>query len=188
MRTFTLLGCFALAFAANVRVSSVAAPPEAADVAPPPREADTATSRSLRWTIRFKVQNGKDYLEQLGLLGAEVLVFDPADESKSVLIPDAKKPEIRHEAKEKEMEKLLDHVRFKDERKEAVEAVAGVLELTFKPRLFFAFIPKELETELARKEKSYRNRRIEDIKETVFLVVIRGGKAEIIVDDQRVKR
>ena len=42
--------------------------------------------------------------------------------------------------------------------------------------------------ELARKETNYRNRRAEDIEETIFRVVVRGGNYELIVDDQKVKK
>ena len=56
------------------------------------------------------------------------------------------------------------------------------------PKAFWAFFPKEVEEKLAHLEKGYRNRRPEDIEETVFKVTIRGGNFEMVVDDQIMKR
>ena len=56
------------------------------------------------------------------------------------------------------------------------------------PTAFWAFFPKELEEKLARMETGYRNRRSEDIEETIFRVTIRGGSYELVVDDQRIKK
>ncbi len=55
-------------------------------------------------------------------------------------------------------------------------------------KAFWAFFPSNLEEELARKEKGYRNRRPEDIEETIFRVTVRGGQFTIEVDDQVAKK
>lgn len=55
-------------------------------------------------------------------------------------------------------------------------------------RSFWAFFPRELEDELARKEQHYRNRRPEDVEETVFRVVVRGGACEVVVWGQTPRR
>ena len=44
------------------------------------------------------------------------------------------------------------------------------------------------EDELARKETAYRNRRSDDIEETVFQVTVRGGGYDLLVYDQTPKR
>jgi hypothetical protein len=66
--------------------------------------------------------------------------------------------------------------------------VANTLDLDFQPTTFWAFFPKELEEELARLERNYRNRRSEDIEETIFRVTVRGGRPEVVVAEQRLKR
>jgi hypothetical protein len=47
---------------------------------------------------------------------------------------------------------------------------------------------KEQEERLAKMETSYRNRRAEDIEETIFRVTVVGGEPDIRVDEQKVKR
>jgi hypothetical protein len=142
----------------------------------------------MRWVLRFNVDSGKDYLNQLGALDAAIVIPIPTDTEKAILIPNAKKPAEKQETPDKELGKLLERVCFAERRKEAVEAVAGNLGLDFKPTLFFAFLPKELEPELARKEKEYRNRLPSEIAETVFRVTLRDGKVEIVVVEQTPKK
>jgi hypothetical protein len=187
MRTVTLLGCVVMLIVSISQSANADAPPE---VAPPPRESvhDTATTRSLRWVIRFKVDSGKDYLNQLGALDAALVLPNPTDTEKAILIPNAKKPADKRQPTDKDFEALLKCVYFIDARKEATEALAAHLELDFKPTSFVAVLPKEWETELARKEKWYRNRLPAQIEQTVFRITVRDGKAEIIVYEQLVKK
>lgn len=149
--------------------------------------ADATQARNLRWVLRFKVTSGKDYLEQLQMLGAEILIPVP-NTDKCILIPDANKPNERREATQDDLKRLKDKITFCDSRPEAVKAMARTLALDFTPKEFWAFFPAELEKELARKESSYRNRRAEDIQETIFRVTVRDGKCEIDVDEQTIKR
>ncbi len=187
MRTATLLGCVTLLLIIGDRLVSAAAPPE---VAPPPRvvDPDTAAARSLRWTLRFKVESGKDYIEQVGILGGSILLPIPPENTKAILVPDANKPKERREATEKDLKDFQEHLQFTDERSEAVKSVANALGLDFTPKKFLAVFPKELEAELVRKEAEYRNRRVEDIEQTVFRIVIRGEKAEVVVEEQQVQK
>ena len=69
-----------------------------------------------------------------------------------------------------------------------MQGVAGAVGLDFTPRTFWAFFPKSLEDELARKETGYRNKRADDIEETIFRVTVRGGRFELVVDEQKMKR
>jgi hypothetical protein len=164
-----------------------AAPPE---VAPPPRsiDPDDAANRSLRWILRFQVQSGKDYVEQLKLLGATVLVPHPTDDKKALLFPDLAKPDTQRDPSGDDLKGLAEKIKFSDARKEVVESVAQALGLDFKPKAFWAFFPRAVEDELAKKELAYRNRKADEIDQTVFRVVVRDGKAEITVVEQRVKR
>ena len=83
---------------------------------------------------------------------------------------------------------LANKIRFSDARRDAVQGVAGAVGLDFTPRTFWAFFPKELEDKLARLETGYRNKRSDDIEETIFRVTMRGGSYDVIVDEQRMKR
>ena len=64
-------------------------------------------------------------------------------------------------------------------------SVYGVLLAENRADVFLTYCTN---AELSRKEQNYRNRRAEDIEETVFRVVVRGGNYEIVVDDQTAKR
>ena len=52
-----------------VLLTAISTPPE---IAPPPRvlDPDAVDKRSIRWVLRFKIQDGKDYLNQLRHLKA----------------------------------------------------------------------------------------------------------------------
>ncbi len=153
------------------------------------QEAKLAKERSSRWVLRFKVADSKEYVEQLKALGAEILIPLPPDNDakKSILIGDLSKPEHKKPS-DADLKRLAGKVQFSDTRKEPVAGVMEVLKVEGKPPAFWAFFPKELEAELARKESNYRNRRAEDIEETIFQVAIRGGKTEIVVADQKAKK
>ena len=149
--------------------------------------AKLAKERSQRWVLRFKVAEGKEYVEQLKALGAEILIPLPPDNKKAILIRDLSKPEQK-DATDADLKRLAGKVQFSDKRKEAVAGMMEVLKVDGKPTECWAFFPKELADELARKEMNYRNRRAEDIELTVFLVTVRGGKPEIVVADQQAKK
>ena len=67
---------------------------------------------------------------------------------------------------------------------ECAAVVAHALGLGFDPPQFFAFVPKEIEEELAAKERAYRNRKESEIFSTKFKILIRDGKPSITVIDQ----
>jgi hypothetical protein len=148
---------------------------------------DSTQARNMRWVLRFKVDSGRDYLAQLKAMGAEVLIPIPETE-KYILIADLGKPKEQKQATDDDMKRLAKKVKFSDGRREAVGAVAQTLGLEFTPQSFWAFFPKELEEDLAKKELSYRNRRSEDIEETIFTVVVKDGKYELRVVEQKIKK
>ncbi|AMV29140.1 hypothetical protein VT84_32395 [Gemmata sp. SH-PL17] len=149
--------------------------------------ADSTRARGLRWVLRFKVANGRDYLAQLQAMKAEILVPIPGT-ADSILIKDISNPGAQRKASDADLRDLAKKIQFSDTRRDAVQGVAGALGLDFTPKTFFAFFPKGLEEDLARLETSYRNRRAEDIEETIFRVTIRGGTYEFVVDEQQIKR
>jgi hypothetical protein len=149
--------------------------------------ADSTQARNLRWVLRFKVSSGRDYVDQLKMMGAEVAVRGPGSDEVT-LVPDLDKPTEHRVATQADLKRLGTKIKFSDSRPEAVNGVTRVLGLeTLSPKEFWAFFPADLEKELADKEKSYRNRHPEDIEETIFLVTIREGKIRIVVDEQKTK-
>lgn len=150
---------------------------------------DSTRARGLRWVLRFRVASGRDYLDQLKAMKAELLIPVPPDNKKFILISDLSNPQQKV-ADEDDLRKLAKKIQFADGRADQVKDVAAVLNIPGNPppKVFWAFFPKELEEELARKETAYRNRRSEDIEETIYRVVVRGGNYELIVDDQKVKK
>ena len=152
--------------------------------------ADSTRARGLRWVLRFRVAGGKDYVEQLQAMGAEVLIPLPPDDKKCVIIRDLGNPGAQAVASDTDLKRLAGKIQFSDNRRDQVRDVLATLGVKSpgQPKAFWAFFPKGLEDELARKETSFRNRRAEDIEETIFRVTIRDGKHFIAVDDQVVKK
>lgn len=150
---------------------------------------DSTRARGLRWVLRFRVASGKDYLDQLKAMKAEILIPLPPDGKQCAIFDNLNSPQKRI-ASDADLKRLAGKIQFSDARKDQVRDVAAALgvETTPPPKTFWAFFPKELEDELARKETGYRNRRSEDIEETIFRVVVRGGNFELVVDEQRVKK
>lgn len=149
--------------------------------------ADSTFAKNMRWVLRFKVKDGQDYLDQLKAMGAEILVPKPNSE-KCILIADISKPNDQKTASDDDLKRLAKKIKFSDSRPEAVKSVCKTLGLDFSPKAFWAFFPSDVEDELSKKELNYRNRRSEDIEETIFRVAIKEGKYEIIIDEQKIKK
>lgn len=150
--------------------------------------ASSTRARSLRWVMRFRTSDGSDYVAQLAGLGAVILVPLPPDNKDCLYFPDLKNPSNHRRATDSDLSGLAGQIKFSDTRPDSVRGVCGALGVTEPARSFWAFFPKGLEDQLAAKETGYRNRRPEDIEETVFRVIVRGGSYEIVVDDQTPKR
>lgn len=150
--------------------------------------ANSTQARSLRWVLRFTTTDGQDYVDQLATMGAVILVPLPPENKECLYFPNLRKLGERKMATEDDLKKLAGQVRFSDSRPESVRAVCEALGVEQKVRTFWAFFPKGLEDELAKKEIGYRNRRPEDVAETVFRVTIRNGVATIAVEDQKSKK
>jgi hypothetical protein len=150
--------------------------------------ADSTRARSLRWIMRFKTAGGQDYLNQLSYLGAEVVVPLPPDNKQHYLFKDLANPKPGTMTTEKDWDRLAGQIQFSDYTRKSVLEVSQALNLDFTPKLFLAFFPRELEDRMSRMERGHQNRRSEDIEETVFEVIVRGGKYEIVVASQKLKR
>ncbi|HEX4611037.1 MAG TPA: hypothetical protein VH092_22795 [Urbifossiella sp.] len=150
--------------------------------------ADSSRARSLRWVLRFQTADGGDYLQQLAAMGATILVPLPPENKNCLFFDDLRNPSKSRMATDDDMKRLADQIKFSDTRPASVAGVCSALGVREPARSFWAFFPRTLEDELSRKETNYRNRRAEDIEETIFRVVIRGGSYEVVVYDQTAKR
>src|SRR5579883_391005 len=145
--------------------------------------ADSTRARGLRWVLRFRITSGSDYIDQLKAMGAEILVPLPPDNKKCIIVRDLSNPSPKV-ATEADLNRLAGKIQFSDNRPQPVREVLAALgvEAPGQPKAFWAFFPNSVEEELAMKEKAYRNRRPEDIEETVFRVTVRGGSFSFVVD------
>jgi hypothetical protein len=150
--------------------------------------ASSAQARSLRWVLRFTTSDGPDYVHQLAVLGAVILVpFPPANKG-CLYFPDLKRPAERRQATEDDLKKLAGQVRFSDGRADSVRGVCQALHIKENATTFWAFFPKKLEEELAKKEIGFANLRPEEIQETAFRITVRNGNASIAVEKQVAKK
>jgi hypothetical protein len=149
---------------------------------------DNTHKRSLRWSLRFRSADGQDYINQLAAMQAVLVIPQPPDERDAFVYRDLKNPKHGVRLAEGEWTQLAGQIQFVDTKADSVRGVASALGLNFVPRRFLAFFPRELEGELARKETGYRNRQPDQIEETVFRVTVRGGQAEVVVEEQKAKR
>jgi hypothetical protein len=149
---------------------------------------DATKARSLRWIMRFKTLDGRDYLNQLAGFGAIVIVPVPPENSSAYVFRDLANPRPGEQVSEAEWQKLAQQVQFCDFKQDSVRQVTAELGLSqLKAQMFWAFFPKSIEEEMAKKERSYQNRAPESIQETVFEVANVGGKYEMRVVRQSLK-
>jgi len=150
--------------------------------------ADSSRARSLRWVLRFRTSTGDDYVTQLAAMGAVLLIPLPPDNKDCLYVGDLKNPRVHRPATDDDLKRMANQIKFSDTRPDSVRGVCETIGAPSGVKSFWAFFPKGFEDDLSRKETGYRNRRSEDIDETVFRVVTRGGSYDIVVDDQTVKR
>jgi hypothetical protein len=73
---------------------------------------------------------------------------------------------------------------FIDGEADSAGRLAKALGLDYSPPNFIAFFPKDVEDELAAKERAFANRKESEIESTKFKILIRDGKPFITVVDQ----
>jgi len=147
-----------------------------------------AAAQSFRWTMRFKTRSGRDYIYQLGILQAKILIPLPPDNKKCMLYDNlTADPPKGHIASDEEIKQLSGQVRFSDRSRDSVMSVAGALNLDETPKLFYAFFPGELRLRLAQMEKDYAGAELKDIEETVIQMNLGGGKIEPRITEQRLR-
>jgi hypothetical protein len=148
--------------------------------------ANSTLGRNMRWTLRFKVSSGRDYLKQLETMRATLLIPVPGTEQ-CLLIENLSNPDNRRVVGTAQLGAYAGLLKFADSRRDAVGGVAGALGLDFTPKTFFAVFSKDFEDDLAGKETRYANRRAEDIEETIFKVTVRGGEYTLVVEEQKLR-
>lgn len=148
---------------------------------------DSTRARGLRWVLRFNTRSGQDYLNQLKALKAVVMIPVPPDNKRMLIVRDPGNPRTDEVATDADIAAQAETIQFQDARKESVEAVRGALRLDFTPAAMWAFFPRELEAEMARMETAYQNKRSDQVRETVFQVIVVGGKAQLRVVSQTLR-
>jgi hypothetical protein len=134
--------------------------------------------RVLRWTMMFNTLSGDDYRKQLEALGAILGV--PAEGGYRVIRN--LKPPVKGEVEDlAEIKRIF----WVDDKPQSVASLSQALGLFPPPPHIVAFFPESLEAKLLQKEHEYRGRSEDDIKETRFEIVRRGGSYEPVVRDQR---
>lgn len=151
--------------------------------------ADSTRARGLRWVLRFKTSSGRDYLDQLGGLGAAVAVPAPPDFKNNMWVfRDVTNPQKPKAVTPQDFREFSGQIQFCDFKRDSVVQVGEALRLDFVPPYFWAFFPKTLEDNLAHKEKSFQGKPADAIEETTFAIVRRDGKFEAVVVGQKLKR
>lgn len=136
--------------------------------------------RVLRWNMVFDTRNGEDYRRQLQALGAILAI--PSPDGQYLVIRDLRPP-ARPAAEDLQK---LQRIFWVDSTPQSVHNLASALGLSGVPPHIVAFFPEELEGKLAAMEKSFaRGRPESEIKETRFRVMMRAGKYEPVIVDQR---
>jgi hypothetical protein len=149
--------------------------------------ADSTRARGLRWVMRFNTRSGQDYLSQLAALNAVVMIPVPPKNDKMIILRDLRNPRIDQYATDSDIEQQSQKIQFQDVRKASNEAIQEALRLPFTPSAFWAFFPKDLEEKMSRLEVAYQNKRPEDIRETIYQVIITGGEPQLRVVAQKLK-
>lgn len=174
-------------------------------------DATRARQKWARWVLSFSTfdDDGRDYLNQLGVFGATLVVPRPGDNE--YLVYD----DIVHNTNVKTMKKAdaeraySTHLWFSEEPGKYTDAgrratsqrritdVVRALKLDFTPEKFMAVFPKELEGALDAKEDAFLQRLraetryativVEDVQATVFAVDRQKGGREVEVTRMQLK-
>src|SRR5262249_52592238 len=138
--------------------------------------------RVLRWAMTFNTLNGADYLNQLHGLGAIVPIPLPGG-GKRFKIPRVLKSPAA--AREEDIS-TINRIYWVDDKPQSVNSLCTALREHPVPPYFVAFFPQELEKrllqlELDEMERRYKKRNEEDIHETKFDVIRKGGAYDVRV-------
>jgi hypothetical protein len=144
-------------------------------------DATSSSNRAVRWELNFKTENGNDYVNQLAAMKATLVIPQPANwkANKAYTNLTAHPP-----AGEDFNIDKLPGLYFVDDDPGSAGRLTRSMGLDFSPPHFIAFFPKDIEEELAAKERAFRGRKESEIFSTTFKILIRDGKPTITVIDQ----
>ncbi|HBI46937.1 MAG TPA: hypothetical protein DDY78_29405 [Planctomycetales bacterium] len=140
--------------------------------------------RMLRWSMKFNTQNGNDYLRQLEALGAVLAI--PTGPNSFEVVDLTKKP-LRPEAKDLS---TIQKIWWIDDNPRSVLSLMEAMRLPGRPGRIIAFIPNEVEDDLAKTELAYHHLEADDIFETTFAIHMPGAggrKYDVKVIEQKRK-
>lgn len=145
--------------------------------------ASSTYARAMRWVIKFDTRSGNDYVAQIGGLKGVIMV-PTADGKKMYLFRNPTVPDPKVVATDADHANLSSQIRFDDNRPKSIEAVSDALKLGYLPPVFLVYFPRDLEEKLSKLETNYRGIAAENIKQTTFRVILRGGAYDLVVTDQ----
>ncbi|MBX9581883.1 MAG: hypothetical protein K2X87_16385 [Gemmataceae bacterium] len=149
---------------------------------------DATWKRGLGWTIRFKFEDVREYCKQLAEAQAVVFVPDGGVDAKSgTLFADLNNPKVGRPTTTSDPAFSGRLVMYEQDAKK-VRLLLDYLGVGGQSRVYGVYFSREFQEEMARKELAFRKRRREDIESTTFGFVNRGGKYEVVVLDQRLKK
>lgn len=134
-------------------------------------------ARAARWVLRFRFSGVEDYLKQIDGLGA-TLAF-PAENQKFRCFYNASAPNPKSEVRNPPN----NEINWIDDDMKSVQEVARHLRISSAPFMVL-FLPQELEDRLSQLERAYNNLEEDEIASTIFEVVYRNGKYDVIVAEQ----
>jgi hypothetical protein len=137
--------------------------------------------RAARWVMQFNTSNPGEYLSQLGGLGAEI-AFPQRGDSYLYFSNLGGSPtsSTRNLSQEK-------RIYWMDQDPRSYNSVAAQLGIA-SPPMMIAFLPLALEDKLLKLEKAYKGVQDEDqIQQTIFECVRRGGGYDVLVVDQTLR-
>ena len=148
---------------------------------------DETRARSLRWVMRFQITSGREYLNQLGGLGAVVVIPIPPSNKSAYVYKDLSGASRGELMSDGEWTQLAQKVQFCDYKRDVVQQVTRELHAPVDAHAFWAFFPTSLEKLLADKETAYQGKKSSEIAETVFQVRYENGRYDMVVVRQTLK-
>lgn len=145
----------------------------------------SSANRAVRWELNFKTADGRDYLAQLAAMKATLVIPQPSDWKTNKVYRNLGAGQPVGEPFD--MEKLPS-LFFVDDDAGSATRLARSLGLDFSPPHFIAFFPKDIEEELAQKEREFRGRKESEIFSTTFKILVRDGRPTIVVIGQEAVR
>ncbi len=142
--------------------------------------------RAGRWVMHFNTQNGRDYRRQLADLSAgmreKTIVAVQRPNGRFLVFRDlAQDPPVGHV----EDVDRIQNIQWRDDTRESIASLARALGLSYSPERIYVFFPQPLEEKLLKLELEFGGKREEELTETHFQIVKRGGVYVPVVVGQR---